>query len=396
MMFFRVLFIPLGLLLLGGCGDTRLKDAASLHQGAIVIDTHSDFLDRSAIDGSHLSDDPIGAQTTLTKLKEGQVDAQFFSVFVPPAFEDYGFSRRADELIDRLYAEAAANSDDVEIVTSAAGIRRLANSGKIAALMGIEGGHAIEGDLGKLEHFYRRGVRYMTLSWANTNAFADSSGDAPRWGGLNTLGEQVVKTMNRLGMMVDISHVSDETFWDVMAVTTSPVIASHSDVRGIVDHKRNMGDKMIRAIADNGGVIQISFYAQYVDQNFADQFEVAKAAAKPRFDALKQRYGDDPVELDIQEWSLEISIEQGLTPPSVAKVVDHIDYVVKLGGIDHVGLGSDFDGMGAPPAGLENIGKVSAITDELVRRGYSGADVRKILGENLLRVLAQNESRAEQ
>ncbi|WP_164117393.1 dipeptidase [Sphingorhabdus sp. Alg239-R122] len=370
------------------------QSARDTHSSAIVIDAHSDFLDRTAIDGAHINEDPEGAQTSLSKLEQGGVDAQFFSVFVPPAFAEYGFAKRTDELIDTLQAEVAAHPDRIEIVHDTAGINRLANTGKVAALIGIEGGHSIENDLGRLRHFYGRGVRYMTLTWTNTNDWADSSGDEPRWNGLNDLGLSIVKEMNGLGMMIDISHVSDETFWDVIRATGSPVIASHSDVRGVMDDPRNMSDDMVKAVAENGGVIQVSFYSAYVDSDFAEAFAAAKARAKDRFDALENKYANDPIALDKAAWSLEKSIEFSLPAPTVADVVDHIDHVVKIAGIDHVGLGSDFDGMGAPPSGLEHAGQIPNITAELVRRGYGRADIEKILGGNLLRVFAENEKRA--
>ena len=370
------------------------RKAARIHKNAIVIDTHSDFLDRSAIDGSGLGDDTMGSQTTLRKLREGEVDAQFFSIFIPPAYAQYGFAKRANELIDRLEQEIVEHSDQVEKAVSVEQIHRISQRGKIAALMGIEGGHAIEKNLEKLGEFYQRGVRYMTLTWSNTNEWADSSGDVARWNGLNDFGFQVVKNMNDLGMMIDISHVSEETFWDVMSITRSPVLASHSGVRAVMGNKRNMSDQMIRAVARNGGVIQVTFYARYVDQHFYDQFELAERAAQAQFRQLEQKYAHDPVELDQQQWSLELALEKKIPPPTALKVVDHIDHIVKLVGVDYVGLGSDFDGMGTPPEGLEHVGKLATITQELVKRGYAEADIQKVLGGNLLRVFEENEKNA--
>jgi membrane dipeptidase len=375
--------------------ESAQEHVARIHSQAIVIDTHSDYLDRSAIDGGALNEDTVGSQTTLGKLEQGQVDAQFFSVFVPPAFGEYGYAKRANELIDRLHREIARHPNRIELAGSVEGILRISNEGKIAALMGIEGGHVIENNLDKLNHFYDRGVRYMTLTWSNSNEWADSSGDVAQWGGLNPMGHSVVAKMNELGMMVDVSHVSDDTFWDVMAVTRSPVIASHSGVRAAMGNKRNMSDEMIRAVASNGGVIQVTFYARYVDQRFYDQFQKTMEAAGDRFKALETQFANDPVALDIEQWSLELALENELEPPPAARVVDHIDHIVQLVGIDHVGLGSDFDGMGSPPAGLEHIGKIATITDELVHRGYSDDDIAKVLGGNLLRAFAENERLAE-
>nr|XP_061811685.1 dipeptidase 1-like [Nerophis lumbriciformis] len=384
----------LAIILAAGCRAVQ-PDALVLHKSAIVIDTHSDFLDRTAIDGLSLTDDVAGAQTTLSQLRAGYIDAQFFSVFVPPAYSQYGFKRRTDELIDRLEEEVNQNAESIELVTSVAGIEQLANSGKVAALLGIEGGHSIEAEIANVDHFYDRGVRYMTLTWSNTNQWADSSGDEPRWGGLNETGRAVVRRMNKLGMMVDISHVSDDTFHDVMATTTSPVIASHSSARALMKHKRNMSDRMIEAVGKNGGVIQVNFYSKHLDQAFADQFNAAMEKNSAKYQALAEQYSDDPVEQDKQLWAFEKALEYQLTPPPASMIVDHIDHIVKVAGIDHVGLGSDFDGMGAPPAGMEHVGKMPNITKELVKRGYGAQDIRKILGGNLMRVLAENERLAK-
>jgi len=366
-----------------------------LHAAAIVVDAHSDFLDRSVVDQSRLSDDPEGSQTTLGKLEAGQVDAQFFSIFVPPAYREYGYAGRTLELIDRLLLEVERNSDRIEMATSVAAIRRIAAEEKIAALMGIEGGHSIENRLEHLRNYYRLGVRYMTLTWTNTNDWADSSGDTPRWSGLNDFGLRVVAEMNRLGMMIDISHVSDDTFWDVIRNSRSPVIASHSAARALVDSDRNISDEMIVALAEAGGVIQVTFYSKHLQSAFASRYDQAVDEAAATFNRLGDQYLHDPIGLDIAQWSLEKEIERSIPPIPLSAVVDHIDHIVDLAGIDHVGLGSDFDGMGSAPVGLEHVGMMPAITEELVRRGYDEAGIRKILGENLLRVMAENESRAD-
>lgn len=373
------------------------QDIASerLHAAAIVIDAHSDFLDRSAVDHSRLSDDPEGSQTTLRKLEAGKVDAQFFSVFVPPAYREYGYAGRTLELIDRLLLEVEQNSNRIELATSVADIRRIAAEERVAALMGVEGGHSIENRLEHLRNYYRLGVRYMTLTWNNTNDWADSSGDTPRWSGLNDFGLTVVAEMNRLGMMIDVSHVSDDTFWDVIRSSRSPVIASHSAARALVDSDRNMGDEMIVALAEAGGVIQVTFYSKHLQPTFASRYERAVDEAAATFNRLGEQYIHDPIGLDIAQWSLEREIERSIPPLALSVVVDHIDHIVDLAGIDHVGLGSDFDGMGSAPVGLEHVGMMPAITEELVRRGYDEASIRKILGENLLRVMADNEIRAD-
>ena len=366
-----------------------------LHEAALVIDTHSDFLDRTAIDGATLNDDPEFAQTTLKKLIDGQVDAQFFSVFVPPAFEQYGFARRTLELIDRFYQEIEGNPEHIRFAASSADIRSLAQHGHIAALLGIEGGHSIENRLELLRIYYRLGVRYLTLTWNNTNEWADSSADDEKWNGLNPFGRTVVQEMNNLGMIIDISHVSDETFWDVIETTRAPVIASHSLARSVKDSPRNMSDEMIKAMAKNGGVIQVSFYAKHLDNRFSDQFDQVMLQAAPQLAAIEKKYADDPVAQDIALWSTEKSLERSLTPPPMTRVIDHIDHIVQLAGVNHVGIGSDFDGLGAPPAGLEHAGKFQSITRELAARGYTQAEIKKIWGGNLLRVFEAVEARRQ-
>jgi len=367
------------------------NDARRIHEEALVIDTHSDFLYRADLDGSALTDEPPLAQTTLGKLEQGGVDAQFFSVWVPPAYEKYGYARKTLELIDDFYREIAKSPKRIEMARTVADIERIAESGKVAALMGIEGGHSIENRLELLRNFYRLGVRYMTLTWSNNTDWADSSGDVVQWGGLTDFGVSVVEEMNRIGMMIDISHVADSTFSDVMKTTRAPVIASHSSVRALNSHARNMSDEMIVALAKNGGVIQINFYPVFLDQEFHDAAHQALFAAKPEFATLATEYLDDQIGLMGPQWELYRKIEDTLEKPPLSVLVDHIDHVVKLVGPDHVGLGSDFDGVSSLPIGMEHEGKLPALTEALVEKGYSEEDIKKILGGNLLRVMAEVE-----
>jgi membrane dipeptidase len=277
-------------------------------------------------------------------------------------------------------------------------IERAHKQKKLAALMGIEGGHSIENDIHLLRDYYRLGVRYMTLSWSNTNEWADSSGDindakVAHHNGLSDFGKQVVLEMNRLGMMVDISHVADKTFFDAIAATKVPVIASHSSARALTDHPRNMTDDMLRAVAKNGGVVQTNFYDAFIDDGYrraADaQKKEAEAAVKARLAELKAAgkpvtYLDkDAVE---REWAAKIP------RPPLKSLIDHIDHIAKVAGVDHVGLGSDFDGVsGATPEGIDSAADLPKITQALLDRGYSAEDIRKILGGNLLRVFRQVE-----
>jgi membrane dipeptidase len=280
----------------------------------------------------------------------------------------------------------------LEKASTVADIRRIVRSGRIAALMGIEGGHAIEDSLHALRAFYDLGVRYMTLTHTNTNNWADSEGDlnnpnVQHHNGLTDFGRRVVLEMNRIGMMVDISHVSDKTFYDVIAATRAPVIASHSSARAIAPHPRNMSDDMLRAIAKNGGVVMVNFYDGFLDPRKAE------LALKERvmFEELTRKYAGDSkrVQSEIDAWRK--SNNPGKTPLSV--LVDHFDHVAKVAGIDHVGIGSDFDGVPFTglPEGMEDISKLPSLTYELMKRGYSNLDVRKVLGENLLRVMSECE-----
>lgn len=377
-------------------GQCAADNIAKLHQSAIVIDTHSDFLDRTAIDGARLNEDPPFAQTTLKKLVDGQIDAQFFSVFVPPAFEEYGFAKRTLELIDRFYAEIEDNPTQIRFAQSAADIRNLSQQGYVAALLGIEGGHSIENSLELLRIYHRLGVRYLTLTWNNTNEWADSSSDEAIHNGLNEFGVAVVREMNDLGMLIDISHVSDDTFWDVIESSRAPIIASHSLARTIKKSSRNMSDDMIKALAVNGGVIQVSFYAKHLDERFSDEFDTAMAQAASKMSAIEKQFAHAPIAQDMALWSAEKELERSLEPPPMTRVIDHIDHIVGIAGIDHVGLGSDFDGLGAPPAGLAHSGEFQSITRELVARGYNEPDIKKILGGNFLRVFEAAQSKASQ
>jgi membrane dipeptidase len=265
--------------------------------------------------------------------------------------------------------------------------------------MGIEGGHSIENDIHLLRDYYRLGVRYMTLSWSNTNEWADSSGDlddskVERHNGLTDFGKQVVLEMNRLGMMVDISHVADKTFWDAIATTKAPVIASHSSARALVDAPRNMTDDMLRAVARNGGVVQVNFYSGFVDQSFRNANEAQdkdeKAAVQNYLDSLKAQ--GKPVNY-IEKDRIEREWTAKIPRPPFKVLIDHIDHIAKVAGVDHVGLGSDFDGVsGATPQGMDSAADLPKITQALLDRGYSAEDIKKILGGNILRVFRQVET----
>jgi membrane dipeptidase len=374
--------------------------AREIHNSAIVIDTHADtpqrFLDEDYDIGSTDAKDP--GHISLDKAKAGNLGAEFFSIWVEPEANQGHFARRTLDLIDSVYQQAARHPDRMTMAFSVADIERAHREHKLAALLGIEGGHSIENDVRLLRDFYRLGVRYMTLSWSNTNEWADSSGDidnpkVEHHNGLTAGGKQIVLEMNRLGMLVDVSHVSDKTFYDALATTKAPVIASHSSARALTNHPRNMTDDMLRAVASNGGVVQVNFYNAFIDENYR---KAAEAQAKDR-DAAVKAYADQVKAAGktityLDEDRIEREWAARIPRPPLSSLIDHIDHIAKVAGVDHVGLGSDFDGVsGATPAGIDSAADLPKITQALLDRGYSADDIRKILGGNLLRVFREAE-----
>ena len=390
--------------------DAALRARANkLHRNSIVIDTHNDITSPLVEEGFDLGmqgDDPaakVKTHTDLRRMKAGGLGAEFFAVYVGKEFvnkkpsEGGGAARRALDVIDAVNEQVRRHAESLEMASTAADIRRIVKSGKIAALMGIEGGHAIEDSLRTLRVFYKLGVRYMTLTHTNTNDWADSEGDVnnpnvQHHNGLTDFGRDVVREMNRIGMMIDISHVADKTFSDVIATTHAPVIASHSSARAIANHSRNMTDDMLRAMGKNGGVVMVNFYDGFLDPRKAE----LALRERTMEDELKVKYPSDPQRArdEIDAWRK--ANDPGKTPLSV--LMDHIDHIAKVAGIDHVGLGSDFDGVPLTglPEGMEDISKLPAITYELMKRGYSDVDIKKVLGENLLRVMSEVEHVASQ
>ncbi|MBI2956326.1 MAG: alpha/beta fold hydrolase [Acidobacteria bacterium] len=375
------LLVPLAL---AAAGDVS-PPAARFHQQAIVVDTHVDTPQRLLDEAFDLAPrDPRG-HIDLPRMKEGGLDAAFMSIYADMRrYQGDAATKRALELIDTVYEQVARHPDQLLVATSAADVRRAHQQGKVALLMGMEGGTPIVNDLRLLRNFHRLGVRYLTLTHSLANDWADSSTDPPRHNGLTDFGKEVVREMNRLGMLVDISHVSDKTFWDALEVSQAPLIASHSSCRALTNHARNMTDDMIRALAAKGGVIQITFVPGFIDQDYADAFAKIADQFWPRYRALAEQYKDDPVALEHAVERLEA--EYNLPPVSWERIVEHIDHAVKLVGPDHVGLGSDFDG--APmPDGMDDASYLPRLTQALLDRGYSEVDIKKILGGNTLRVL---------
>ncbi len=374
--------------------------ALAIQNSAIVIDTHADTPQRFLDEGFDIgSTDPndVG-HISLDKAERGNLGAEFFSIWVEPETNEGHFARRTFDLIDSVYQQAARHPDRMMMAFSVADIERAHREHKLAALMGIEGGHSIENDMHLLRDYYRLGIRYMTLTWSNTNEWADSSGDiddpkVQHHNGLTDFGKQVVLEMNRLGMMVDISHVVDKTFWDAIATTKAPLIASHSSARALVDAPRNMTDDMLRAVAKNGGVVQVNFFSGFDDQNY---WNADKAEEKEKNEAeqnyLDQLRAQGKTITFIDEDRFEREWAAKIPRPPLKSLIDQIDHVAKVAGIDHVGLGSDFDGVaGATPQGIDSAADLPKITQALLDRGYSAQDIRKILGGNTLRVLGEVE-----
>ena len=379
---------------------TKQASPEAVHDSAIVIDTHADTTQRFVDEYYDLSDPLNGGNLNLESAKKGNLGAEFFSIWVEPNLYKGQYAHRTLVLIDAVKRQVDKHPNDMILATSPEDIEKAHRLHKLAALMGIEGGHSIEDSLALLRQYYDLGVRYMTLTWSNSNGWADSSGDIDDPGvphtkdGLSEFGKDVVYEMNRLGMMVDVSHVSDRTFYRTLIISRAPVIASHSGARALCDAPRNMTDDMLRAIArsggpdSKGGVVQVNFYSAFVSQAYRN----AQKAQKPEVDraiadmkAKAQAEGRPLTYEDISK--VEREFADRIPRPPLSDLIDQIDHIAKVAGVDHVGLGSDFDGVdGQTPEGMDSAADLPKITAALMARGYSAEDCRKILGGNLLRV----------
>ena len=391
-------------LMLSGCaglGYDGAVDALALHRAAIVVDGHSDTTPLFEDPDWHFDERHAQGHMDLPRIREGGLDVQFWSIYMGERGERQGDGsaiREALERIDAVYQMAERYPEDVAVTGSVAQIRAAVAEGKLASVMGVEGGHIIEDNLAALRSFYRLGVRYMTLTHSFHTAWADSSGTrsdlAPRHHGLAPFGERVVREMNRLGMMVDISHVSDETFWDVIAIAQAPVIASHSSVRAVADHRRNLDDDMLRALAKNRGVLMVNFYPAYIDEEAARETSEYYARWKHVYAEIGEKYADDPSARRAAYWAQSAAHPAPRTSLSV--LLDHFDHAVRVAGADHVGLGADWDGVGSMPEEMDDVSQLPNLTRGLLERGHSPETVRKILGGNLLRVMQEVEEVSEQ
>jgi membrane dipeptidase len=370
----------------------KSDDAIAVHRRAIAIDMHADTPQRLLDEQVDLAQRLPDGHFDSIRAREGGLDAQFFSIWVEPQLFGGGGAtamKRADDQIATVRSLTEKHPEIWQLATTAADIRRIASEEKLAALTGLEGGYAIDEKIENVERYYKLGVRYMSPAWSESLSWAGSSGDeAGKTRGLNDFGRAVVREMNRLGMMVDVSHVSDKTFWDIVNTSTKPVVATHSGCRAIANVPRNLTDEMIQAIAKTGGVVNVIFYPEHlepgwsekkkkVDTEIAD--EVQRASAAEKGDAAHKKLARDGVRRE--------EYAKRLPPVMVSRLVDHIDHVVKLVGIDYVGIGSDFDGVQSTLSDLADVSQLPNLTRELLRRGYSESDIDKILGGNMLRVM---------
>jgi membrane dipeptidase len=356
---------------------------------AVTVDTHADTPTEYLAHPFNLGARQPTGMVDYVRMREGGLDAEFFAAYVPKKYANNGAAAFCMKIMETIHEMADNYPRLVRFAASTSDIDKAVASGRRAILIGIEGGHAIEDSLDLLRAFYRFGARYMTLTHTNSNDWADSSGDEPKHNGLTPFGRQVVLEMNRLGMLVDISHVSDKTFYDVIETTKAPVIASHSSARALADHKRNMTDDMLRLLAKNGGVVMVNFYPVFLSTEAAHASAERDTRLEPEIDALKKQYGEDTPEYDAAEKKLMDANPLPKVPWT--RIVDHIDHIVEVAGVDHVGLGSDFDGIPVAPEGMEDVSDFSRIRGELKRRGYSENDIRKIMGENFMRVFSAVE-----
>ena len=374
--------------------DPFLARARALHLSVPMFDGHNDYpwevrqragKDPARLDIRNVRTDTM---TDIPRLRQGGVGAQFWSVYVPASFAGQQAVTATLEQIDIVHRMIARYPDDFELALTADDVQRIFGAGKIASLIGMEGGHSIDSSLGALRMFARLGARYMTLTHSKNVPWADSATDTPQHGGLTAFGEEVVREMNRLGVLADLSHVSEETMEDVLRVTRAPVIFSHSSARALCDHPRNVPDAILRQIPKNGGVVMVSFVPGFTTPE-ASAWDTAQEAEYARLEKLSPK-DEAALKAGVAAWL----VEHPRPKVTVAQVADHVDHIRKMAGIDHVAYGSDFDGITSAPAGLEDVSRFPALSAELLRRGYTELEVKKVLGLNLLRVMRAAEAAA--
>jgi membrane dipeptidase len=374
--------------------QTTPQTAAKLHASSLVIDTHADtpqrFVDEAwdftgALDGGHLS---------LDTARQGNLAAEFFAIWVEPAAWHGRFAHRTLALIDGVLEQVRRHPGSLALCTSPAEILGARAAGQFAVLMGIEGGHSIENSLALLRLYHRVGVRYMTLTWANSNEWADSSGDladpaVPHHGGLTPFGREVIAEMNRLGMMIDVSHASDATLADVLACTRVPVLASHSSARALTQSRRNLTDEQLRSIATQGGIVMVNFYSAFIDEDYRQAVDAIKPKRSAEHAALAADHAARGLPTPFAAANaIDRKYAARMPRPPLRSLIDHFDHIAQVAGIDHVGIGTDFDGISSMPQGIDSAADLPKITAALMARDYSADDLRKLLGGNLMRLFA--------
>ena len=376
-------------------GDNRIMNskARDLHFSSLLVDCHADSPDRMVDQGEDLGRGGEQGHIDLPRMREGGLDAVFFSAWIrPELIPEKQCIQRVLQDIDAVKRLCSSYPDEIELATTAGDIRRIVSAGKLAAILCVEGGHAIEDDLAVLRQFYDLGVRYMTLTWSNNNNWADGCLDTPKHNGLTPFGVEVVQEMNRMGMMVDISHVSEKTFWDALKASSKPVIASHSSARAICDHPRNLRDEQIKAVADGGGVVCVTFVPAFISEDVRIANDGLREKHQLEEKSLEDEHAGDEAGLKRAKEALKAKFDEQvkqLPTPDLGVIVDHIEHMIDVAGSNHVGLGSDFDGVLSLPVGMEDCSKLPALTAELLRRGQSDDTVQKVLGGNLLRVMGE-------
>jgi len=382
-----------------------MNDPAKIHANALIIDGHADTPQRFVDEGWNFSDPLQGGMLNLQAAHEGNLAAGFFAIWVEPKEWRGRFAHRTLQLIDGVYEQLRRHPQSMRLGLTPEDVLQAHRDKVFCVLLGIEGGHSIEADLGLLRMYHRLGVRYMTLTWSNTNEWADSSGDMDdasvvHHGGLTGFGREVIRVMNRLGMMVDVSHVADTTFWDVLQTTHAPIIASHSSARALTDVPRNLTDEQLRAIATNDGIVMVNFYPAFIDNRWREGWAATRAERELLYEDAASAYRErgEPVpynaSMSVDRTYYAEYMRDKLPLAPLRALIDHIDHVAQVAGIDHVGLGSDFDGFPILPEGLQSAAELPKITAALAERGYREEQLAKLLGGNLLRVFGEVQAEA--
>lgn len=400
---FSALLTPVVAQTMPADADARTwQRALAIHKRAIIIDGHNDIPSPLVDDDFDLASNSVGKyhrdgdpyHSDLARFKASGITGEFFSIYVSGnTLRTGGAMRRAMDMIDATYREVERHPQQLSMCTTAADIRRAKRVGKMCVLMGIEGGYAIENSLYALRNFYRLGIRYMTLTHNVSHDWADAHRGEVKNNGLSDFGKDVVREMNRLGILVDISHVTVKVMNDALDVSTAPIIASHSSARGVADHTRNVPDDVLKRIAKNGGVVMINFYPSFLDERTNKEENERAARLKPHLDALREQFKDNAEAFNEAERKLFAA--NPIYNPDYKRIVDHIDHIKKVAGIDIIGIGSDYDGIPFLPAGMNGAEDLVLVTYEMLRRGYSELEIRKVLGENFMRAFARAEQVAK-